>query len=315
MENQIGNEVGNLTSGEGRLITMTLVGLIVNMFFTLCLIFAVAKLWERLNALPMFINQIIIDARETLRNDLEILLKETKKAVRSIEEDRIKQQGSTGLSESKEEIEQELKREVLKNTQDYLGPTYQPSSREPKPYDRYVVQTHTRNVPPVEEQKKHLAQVMQRTMQDAQQLVRDEQYRILEEQFKYLNREYVKLEELYEGVKRNNDVANYKVNDYRSIAVFLWQLLDDVDTLTDAVKDNDSAFRQQTARLIKKRFDVGKSDGHNLWFPKLEGVPPSAVQAVQGRHQGLTPQQVSQQPIQSSQKEDIQNDEQQTPSP
>lgn len=33
----------------------------------------------------------------------------------------------------------------------------------------------------------------------------------------------------------------------------LWKLLDDVDTLDDAVKSNDRAFREHTRSIIKKR--------------------------------------------------------------
>jgi len=33
----------------------------------------------------------------------------------------------------------------------------------------------------------------------------------------------------------------------------LWRLLDDIDTLDDAVKSNDKAFREHTRTILKKR--------------------------------------------------------------
>lgn len=40
----------------------------------------------------------------------------------------------------------------------------------------------------------------------------------------------------------------------------LWKLLDDIDTLDDAVKENDKAFREHTRTLIKKRHTLIDSD-------------------------------------------------------
>jgi hypothetical protein len=36
----------------------------------------------------------------------------------------------------------------------------------------------------------------------------------------------------------------------------LWKLLDDIDTLDDAVKQDDRAFREHTRKIHRKRFDV-----------------------------------------------------------
>lgn len=36
----------------------------------------------------------------------------------------------------------------------------------------------------------------------------------------------------------------------------LWQLLDDVDTLDDACRDNDAVFRERVRAVQKKRWDI-----------------------------------------------------------
>lgn len=36
----------------------------------------------------------------------------------------------------------------------------------------------------------------------------------------------------------------------------LWKLLDDIDTLDDAVKSNDRAFREHVRRIQRKRFEI-----------------------------------------------------------
>lgn len=36
----------------------------------------------------------------------------------------------------------------------------------------------------------------------------------------------------------------------------LWKLLDDIDTLDDAVKSNDKAFREHTRTIQRKRFEI-----------------------------------------------------------
>lgn len=36
----------------------------------------------------------------------------------------------------------------------------------------------------------------------------------------------------------------------------LWKLLDDIDTLDDAVKSNDKAFREHARTIQRKRFEI-----------------------------------------------------------
>jgi hypothetical protein len=50
------------------------------------------------------------------------------------------------------------------------------------------------------------------------------------------------------------------------IAVFLWDLLDAIDTLDDACKDNDVAFRKMVYKRQQRRHEVATTDGYNLTF-------------------------------------------------
>ena len=47
----------------------------------------------------------------------------------------------------------------------------------------------------------------------------------------------------------------------------LWCLLDDIDTLDDACKSNDGAFRNLCRNTQMKRHRVLTSDGYNLHLP------------------------------------------------
>lgn len=53
----------------------------------------------------------------------------------------------------------------------------------------------------------------------------------------------------------------------------LFKLLDDIDTLDDAVKDNDKAFREHTRRIQRKRFDCIAEDDINLLYDKYHAKP------------------------------------------
>jgi len=52
----------------------------------------------------------------------------------------------------------------------------------------------------------------------------------------------------------------------REIAEFLFQRLDDIDTLYDACKGNKEAFYAQVARIHPRRFEVADTDGYSLTF-------------------------------------------------
>lgn len=53
----------------------------------------------------------------------------------------------------------------------------------------------------------------------------------------------------------------------RSMVDQLWSLLDHIDTLDDAARDNDLFFRNTTRAYQKKRFKVLESDGYSLFAP------------------------------------------------
>lgn len=46
------------------------------------------------------------------------------------------------------------------------------------------------------------------------------------------------------------------MTDLERQAYLLWKLLDDIDTLDDACKDNDDLFRRSAYDVQQKRFDI-----------------------------------------------------------
>lgn len=51
------------------------------------------------------------------------------------------------------------------------------------------------------------------------------------------------------------------------IATALFDLLDDIDTLDDELREEDDAvFRQRALAIAEKRFQYGETDGYNLRF-------------------------------------------------
>lgn len=52
----------------------------------------------------------------------------------------------------------------------------------------------------------------------------------------------------------------------RSIAEKLWDLLDDIDTVSDMVKSNDAAYRKQVERIQRLRGNLLVSDGYKLFL-------------------------------------------------
>ena len=73
-----------------------------------------------------------------------------------------------------------------------------------------------------------------------------------------------------------NDMQNVKIDaDYRTIALFLWSLLDDIDTATDMAKSNDAAYRNYVETVQRRRYEVGTSDGYKIAF-NCDPVPVDA---------------------------------------
>lgn len=52
----------------------------------------------------------------------------------------------------------------------------------------------------------------------------------------------------------------------REIMEFLWKLLDDIDTMRDAAKNDDAGFIRAVERIQNKRWEVATSDGYTLKF-------------------------------------------------
>ncbi len=48
----------------------------------------------------------------------------------------------------------------------------------------------------------------------------------------------------------------------------LWCLLDDIDTLDDACKSNNEAFRHLVRDVQKRRHEILTTDGYNLLLPQ-----------------------------------------------
>jgi len=49
----------------------------------------------------------------------------------------------------------------------------------------------------------------------------------------------------------------------RFVAKFLFDVLDDIDTVSDWAKGNNVAYRRNVERLHKRRFEVATTDGWN----------------------------------------------------
>jgi len=53
------------------------------------------------------------------------------------------------------------------------------------------------------------------------------------------------------------------------IIKFLWQIIDDIDTMDDMAKFDDKFYREKVRKLVQKRWDSGiKTDGYSLTIPK-----------------------------------------------
>jgi len=61
-------------------------------------------------------------------------------------------------------------------------------------------------------------------------------------------------------------IAAYKATSAQEQLFRLWRMLDDIDTLDDACRDNDAAFRALVRDIQRKRFEVLTGDGFDaLW--------------------------------------------------
>ena len=54
--------------------------------------------------------------------------------------------------------------------------------------------------------------------------------------------------------------------DWEVHARFLWDLLDSIDTLDDAARDNDALFRHRVRLQQRRRFEISNSDGYTVTY-------------------------------------------------
>lgn len=56
-------------------------------------------------------------------------------------------------------------------------------------------------------------------------------------------------------------------------AQFLWKLLDDIDTASDAAKADDKAYRSMVEKIQRRRFECGSTDGYKVTFNETFSAP------------------------------------------
>jgi hypothetical protein len=72
------------------------------------------------------------------------------------------------------------------------------------------------------------------------------------------------------------------LKEMEEIAQFLFELLDDMDTLDDAAKGDDGAFRRQAYLVQQRRWEVASTDGYKVWWTPGESPepPPSPMPEI-----------------------------------
>lgn len=56
----------------------------------------------------------------------------------------------------------------------------------------------------------------------------------------------------------------------QQISTFLFDILDDIDTMDDIAKGDDAYYRNNVRKLHKRRFDVAETDGYTVTFFKKD---------------------------------------------
>ena len=59
-----------------------------------------------------------------------------------------------------------------------------------------------------------------------------------------------------------------RYDEWREVALYLFYLLDDIDTASDIAKGNDKLYREYVDSLCRKRFEVADTDGYSVSFKK-----------------------------------------------
>jgi hypothetical protein len=61
----------------------------------------------------------------------------------------------------------------------------------------------------------------------------------------------------------------------REAAIFLFGLLDDIDTVSDIAKSNDKAYRRMVEKIQNRRWECGMTtDGYKVYMPGEEPEKP-----------------------------------------
>jgi len=71
--------------------------------------------------------------------------------------------------------------------------------------------------------------------------------------------------------------ANDRYEAMRTTALYLWGLLDDIDTFSDAYKDSYEALAKATYRKQRQRFNVGSSDGYTIELHGMEAFSTTRI--------------------------------------
>lgn len=54
----------------------------------------------------------------------------------------------------------------------------------------------------------------------------------------------------------------------QAIVVALWDILDDIDTIDDMVRDDDEMYREMVSRVQTNRLKYLETDGYDLYLPE-----------------------------------------------
>lgn len=60
------------------------------------------------------------------------------------------------------------------------------------------------------------------------------------------------------------ELARKLAPDAKAAAIFLFDLLDSIDTVSDIAKGDDAAFRREVERIHRRRFEVATTDGYTV---------------------------------------------------
>lgn len=82
-----------------------------------------------------------------------------------------------------------------------------------------------------------------------------------------------KAEDIYQGEPSTQPDESFgsKFKNKEGKAEFLFGLLDDIDTLDDACKNDDKAFREKVYKIQQRRYEVASTDGYEISWKDDDG--------------------------------------------